>query len=114
MNLGNGFRYRFEGLRDFGDLEKAMEKMHQAVRLTPEKNIKMPGFLSNLGFGYVKLFKHLGKFKDLERAIEIMKPAVQLTPDGHLQRQGTLSNLGNTYFLSWDCQHKPSHLFSAR
>ncbi|KAH8795985.1 CHAT domain-containing protein [Flagelloscypha sp. PMI_526] len=88
---------RFQAKGQVADIETAIEKLGQAVQLTPDGHPDKPGGLNNLGISYIRRFQRLGEMADIDKAIECQVSAVHLTSDGHPNKPGHLSNLGSSH-----------------
>jgi tetratricopeptide (TPR) repeat protein len=75
------------------DLEAALQKLQQAVDLTPEGHPNRAGRLQDLAVSFIDQYMRLGELKDLEAALQKCQQAVDLTPEGHPERAERLPHL---------------------
>ncbi|KAJ7435191.1 TPR-like protein [Mycena latifolia] len=101
-DIGTSLLRRFERFGSLRDINRSVEMLKDAVRLTPDGHPDKPGRLNNLGHSLSRHFEQLGDLSDLNKAIMMFKDAVQLTPDGHPDKPRRLSNLGNSLLGRFD------------
>ncbi|KAI9451099.1 CHAT domain-containing protein [Boletus coccyginus] len=100
--LGLALQYRFDRVGELGDLEDAISRQGDAVKLTPHGHPDKPGRLNNLGISFLTRFRHIGVLSDLEDAISRQRDAVELTPHGHPHRPGCLNSLGSSFLARFE------------
>ncbi|KAG8765225.1 hypothetical protein FRC12_007618 [Ceratobasidium sp. 428] len=93
--LGNSYRYRFEHIGNFEDIEKAITCLEEAVLLASSTGRYKLKWLNHLGNSFHIRFGRLGARDDLERAIACFEHALQLAPDDSTSRTESLANLAN-------------------
>jgi hypothetical protein len=77
------------------DLNRALDLLHQALKLTPSDSPNRPALLNNLGIGLSDRYARSGDLADLEAVITAFQQAVQATPPDSPERPGYLNNLSN-------------------
>jgi tetratricopeptide (TPR) repeat protein len=77
------------------DLESAIEKAEQAVRITPSSHPNLAGRHNNLENVLQSRYECTGNMADLESAIKKAEQAVHITPSDHPDLAAWLNNLGS-------------------
>ncbi|KAJ3536759.1 hypothetical protein NMY22_g5891 [Coprinellus aureogranulatus] len=85
---------RFEKIGNLDDIAEAIAILQDAIELTPEGHLFMPGLLTNLGNAFIRRFERTGDLSDINEAISLQERAIERTPDGHPDLPHRLSNLG--------------------
>ncbi|MFK0046406.1 CHAT domain-containing protein [Streptomyces sp. NPDC090741] len=98
-NLGGGLWARYERIGALADLNAAIDRLQEAVRVVPADHPQRARYLSNLGNMLRARFARLDDIGDLDAAIEVGRKAVDTAPATHLDRAMFLSNLGGALQL---------------
>ncbi|KAJ7469252.1 TPR-like protein [Mycena latifolia] len=93
---GTSLLCRFERVGSLQDINRSVETLKDAVRLTPDGHPDKPGMLNNFGNSLFCRFEWLGDLNDLNKSIMMFEDTVRLTPDGHPDKPAMLNNLGNS------------------
>ncbi|PVF93861.1 hypothetical protein CPB86DRAFT_818481 [Serendipita vermifera] len=95
-DLGVSLQARFRRLGNLADLNRAIARKQDAVKLTQDGHPDKPKYLSTLGNSLQARFERLGNIADIDSAITVQQAAISLTPDDHRSKPMYLSNLGNS------------------
>ncbi|PVF98188.1 TPR-like protein [Serendipita vermifera] len=95
--LGNALSYRFELNGVYEDLERAILRCQDALRLTKDGDPITSYVLTCLGNCLARRFNSLGDVNDLNRAIAYLMEGTRLTPQGHRRKLTQLCDLGNVF-----------------
>ncbi|CUA76642.1 BAI1-associated protein 3 [Rhizoctonia solani] len=79
------YALRYHLLREYADLEQAIEYRTQALNFTPPGHPDLAHHHRNLGISYADRYLWLDDLADLEKALENSTRALELTPDSHPQ-----------------------------
>ncbi|KAJ7640241.1 CHAT domain-containing protein [Mycena rosella] len=101
-DLGLALLPRVQQLGEVNDLNKCVQVMQDAIRLTPDGHPDKLLRLTNLGASFFYRFQQLGDMDDISRFISIGEDTVHQTPDGDPEKPSRLANLGASLFYRFE------------
>ncbi|KAJ6555659.1 CHAT domain-containing protein, partial [Mycena vulgaris] len=85
---------RYHQAGDLKDLEAALQKYQDTVKVSPEGNSAVAGLIENIGLCLRHRYLRLGDLNDLDAALQKYQKAVELSPEGDLNLAGLIGNIG--------------------
>ncbi|KAJ7785152.1 hypothetical protein DFH07DRAFT_763759 [Mycena maculata] len=95
--LALGLTARYRRLGNLQDLEASLQRMQEAVDLTPADHLARAGRLQGLAVSFRNRYLRLGALEDLEASLQRNQEAVGLTPADHPDRADWLKSLAVTF-----------------
>lgn len=114
LNLANSLCDRFDANGEDSDLEQAVSRGEDALRMVNIRDEVALTIMSDLSTIYLARFEKHGNVQDLDKALDSIQKAADGTAvgDSH-HRFLRLTNLGNTLCTSYECYGHEPHLESA-